>query len=60
MNPVIHLVLRLIIGPEHGLVHISTGRTLEFSYVGRKSPFKNCSIIKQTVISMCSTIGVTI
>ena len=25
MNPVIHLFLRLIIGPEHGLVHISAG-----------------------------------
>ena len=60
MNPVIHLVLRLIIGPEHGLVHISSGMTLDFSYFGRKRLLSNFSCRKQTGISMCLTLGVTI
>ena len=46
MNPVIHLVLRPIIGPVNGLVHISSGITLYFSYFGTKRPFSNCSLQK--------------
>ena len=38
LNPVIHLLLQLIIGPEHDLVHISSGMTLELSYLGTKRP----------------------
>ena len=38
MNTVIHLVLRLIIGPEYDLVHIYAGMTLDFSYFGIKRP----------------------
>ena len=60
MNPVIHLVIRMIIGTEHSLVHISAGMTLEFSYFGRKRPLSNCSCRKQTGISMCLTLGVTL
>ena len=60
MNPVIHLVLLLIIGPEHGFVHISAGMTLDFSYFGRKRPLSNCYCRKQTGISICLTLGVTI
>ena len=60
MNPAIHLVLRLITGPEHGLVHISSGMTLGFSYFGIKIPLSNLSSRKQTGISMCLTLGVTI
>ena len=36
MNLVIHLALQMIIGPEHGLVHISSGVTLDFSYLETK------------------------
>ena len=36
MNPVINLVLQLIVGPEHILVHISSGITLDFSYLESK------------------------
>ena len=57
MNPVIHLVLRLIIVPEHGLVQMSSGMTLDLSYFGTKIPLSNCYCIKKTVISMCLTLG---
>ena len=60
INPVIHLVLQLIIGPEHGLVHISSGITLELSYFGTKRPLSNYSSIKQTGIPMCLTLVVTL
>ena len=60
MNPVINLVLRLIIGPEYGLLHISAGMTLEFSYFGRKRPLSNLSCRKQTRISICLTLGLTL
>ena len=60
MNTVIHLLLRMIIGPEHVLVHISAGMTLEFSYLGRKRPLSNFSGRKQTGISICLTLGVTL
>ena len=50
----------MIIGPEHGLVHISAGMTLDFSYFGRKRLLSNFSCRKQTGISMCLTLGVTI
>ena len=42
MNPVIHLLLRLIIGPEHELVHISAGMTLELSHFEK---IHRCQII---------------
>ena len=60
MNTVIHLVLRLIIGPKHGLGHISSGMTLDFPYIGIKRPLSNCPCRNQTGISICLTIGVTI
>ena len=60
MNPVIHLLIRLIIGPGNGLVHISFGMILDFSYSGIKRPLQNCSYIKHTGISMCLALGVTI
>ena len=60
MNPVIHLVLRLIIGLEHGLVQISDSMTLALSYFGIKIPLSNLSCRKQTGISMCLTIGLSI
>ena len=60
MSSVIHIVPGMIIGPEHSLVHISDGMTLDFSYVGIKIPLLNCSGIKQTGISRCLTIGITI
>ena len=47
------LLIRLIIVPEHGFVHISAGMTLDFSYFGRKRPFSNYSCRKQTGISAC-------
>ena len=50
----------MIIGPEHGLVQISASMTMEFSYFGRKRLLSNCSYRKQTGISMCLTLGVTI
>ena len=60
MNPVIHLLPQLIIGPYHGLVNISAGMTLDFSYFFKKRPLSNCSFRKQTRISICLTLGVTI
>ena len=60
MNPVINLVLRMIIGAEHGLVYISADITLDFSSFGRKIPLSNCSCKKQTGISIFKTIGVTL
>ena len=60
MSPVIHLVLQVIIGPEHGLVDISTRMTLDFSYFGRKRPLSNFSCRNQTGITLCLTLGVTI
>ena len=36
MNPVIHLVIRLIIGPEPIFVHISAGMTLDFFIFWKK------------------------
>ena len=39
LNPVTHLVLRMIIVPEHSLVHIPSEMTLDFSYFGKKMPF---------------------
>ena len=60
MNPVIHLVLQLIIGPAHGLVKISSGMTLDNSYFGTKIPLPNCSYRKQTGMSMFLTLGVTL
>ena len=50
----------MIIGPEHGLVRMSAGMTLDFSYFGIKRPLSNCYSRKKTVISMCLTLGVTI
>ena len=41
LNPVIHLVIQLIIGPEYGLVHISAIMTLEFSNLGTTIPLSN-------------------
>ena len=35
---VIHLVILLIVGPEHSLVHKSSGTILELSYFGTKIP----------------------
>ena len=60
MNPVINLLLCLIIGPEHGLVHISAGMTLEFSYFGTKIPLSNYSCRNHILMSMCLTLRVTI
>ena len=60
MNPVIHLVLQLIIGTDHGLVHMSTGMNLYKSYLVIKRPLSNCSVRKKTGMSMCLTLGVTI
>ena len=60
MNPVIHLLLWLIIGPEHGLVHIYADMTLDLSYFGIKIPLSNCSCRKWIGISMCLTLGVTL
>ena len=60
MNPFIYLLLQLIIGPKHGLVHISSGITLDFSYFGIKRPLSNFSCRKQTGILTCLTIGVNI
>ena len=60
LNPVIHLVFRLVITPEHDSVHISTVMTLDFSYFVIKTPLSNCSCMKQTRISTCLTLGVTI
>ena len=42
------------------LVHISDGTTLDFWYFGAKIPLSNYSCRKQTGISMCLTLGVTI
>ena len=53
------MLLRLIIGTGHVLVHISYGMTLDLSYFGIKRPLKN-SRRNQTVISMCLTLGETI
>ena len=50
----------MIIGPVHGFVYISAGMTLDFSYFGRKRPLSNCSCRKQTGISICLNLGVTI
>ena len=60
MNTVIHLVIRLIIGPGHGLMHTSSGMTLELSYFGIKRPLSNFYCRKQTGISMCLTMGVAL
>ena len=60
MNPVIHLLPRLIIVPEHGLVHIFSGIALELSYFGINIPLSNFSFRKQTGISMGLTLGVNI
>ena len=60
MNPVIHLVLQLIIGPEHGLVHISSRMTLDLSYFGTKTPLSDCPFRKQTRMSMCLTLVLTL
>ena len=50
----------MIIGNGHGLVQINSGMTLDFSYFGTKISFSNFSCRKQTRISMCLTLGVTI
>ena len=60
LNTVIPLLPLMIIGLEHGLVHIFSGMTLESSYYGIKRPLSNFSGRKYTGISMCLTIGVTI
>ena len=60
MNPVIHLVLRLIIGLDHGLVHISDGMILDFSYFIIKRLLSNISSRKQTGISIYLALGVTL
>ena len=48
----------LIIGPQHGLVHITFSMTLELSYFVTKIP--KVSGKKKTRMSMCLTLGVTI
>ena len=50
----------MIIGPVHGLVHISSVMTLDLLYSGIRIPLPYCSSINQTVISMCLTLGVTL
>ena len=47
-------------GPEHGLVDISAGMTLEFTHFGIKRPLSNLSSRKQTGISMYLYIGVNL
>ena len=56
---VIHLVLQLIIGPEHTLVHMYVGITLDISYSRTKKTLSHFSCIKQAGIIMCLTVGVT-
>ena len=56
----IYLVLQLIIGPEHGLVHIYTGMKIDFSCFGIKIPLLYCSFRNQTGMSICLTLGVTV
>ena len=50
----------MIIGPEHGFVHISSGMTLYFSYFGTKILFSNWYCRKNTGVPMCLTLGVTL
>ena len=50
----------MIIGTEHGLLHIPSSMTLELSYFGIKIPLSIFSSIKHTVMSMCLTLVVTI
>ena len=49
-----------MIGPENGLVQISSGRTLDFSYFGINISLLNFSCRNQTGVSICLTLGVTI
>ena len=60
MKPVIHLVLRLIIEPEHGILHIYACITLDLSYFGIKRRLSKISCRNQTGIKMCLTLGVTV
>ena len=60
MNPVFHLLIQLIIVPAHGLVHISSGMTLDLLCFGTKRPPSKFSCRKQTGISMCLNLGVNI
>ena len=60
MNTVIHLLLQLNIGTEHGFWHISASMTLDFSYFEIKRPLSNCSFRKQTGIKIFLTLGVNI
>ena len=47
LNPVIHLVLQLIIGPGHGLLHIVSGITIDLSYFGKRD---NCGFFLEESI----------
>ena len=50
----------MIIGPEHGLVHISSVMTIDFSFFVIKRPLPIFSSRNQTGMSLCLTLGVTI
>ena len=60
MNTVILLLSQLIIGPEHGFVHIYSFMTLYFSHFGIQIPLSNYYCRKQTGMLMCLTLGVNI
>ena len=60
LNINIYLLFWLIIGPKHGLVHISYGMTLDFSYFGIKRQLSNFYCRKQIGLSMYLTLGVTL
>ena len=60
MSPFTHLVIHMIIGPEHDLLHISPGTKLDLLYFGTQIPLSKFSSIKQIVMSMGLTIGVTL
>ena len=50
----------MIFGPEHSLVHISAGMTLDFSYFVTQIPLSNVFCRKYIGMSLCLTLGVTL
>ena len=57
-NPVIHFALQLAMGPNKGLLHISTSMIVFFSYLLLNSPLLYCTCTKNRIL-MCFTLGVT-
>ena len=55
LNPVIHLLFQLIIGPEHNFVHIFSDITLDFSYC-EKIFLSKFSSRKHTGMLICLTL----